>query len=328
MKALYGYFGRMYDHNASIPSHPLYQLFLLKAISRQFGIDQFDICYYDEGVYNYGDMIYNVLNKPRTEIYDALIADDGIPLEKALETDYDIVLLKYRFRNYSRLRDGSLDRLTFDKLYNRFKERCYIIDTDAEVREPYEHIITYFLTGFEYPKGTGEVLPIVPVLKEDILVNLIQKLVITPPMLMFIGNEYFKVNIQDWFKQLKANVPGLTIKVQGKWNKHEFIDDIIDRSDRKSGYDAMYASSCSIQLSKDIYRDCDFLAPRYFESYLLSTIIFGQNSFMPKFSKFKTIEELQEKIKFLSEISPADYLKYLKMEIEEFYTNVNNKLKI
>jgi hypothetical protein len=328
MKALYGYFGRMYDHKASIPSHPLYQLFLLSSIAKKFDIEKFDVCYYDNGVYDYGDTVYSVLKNTRERIYNSFIADDGIPLEEALYKDYDIVFLKYRFRNYSRLRDGSLDRLTFDKLYKRFKDKCYIIDTDAEVKEPYEHIITYFLGNFKYPVGTGEVLPIIPVLKEDILANLIAKLTTAPPMLMFIGNEYFKVNIGDYFSNLKANIPDLTVKVQGKWGKREFVDEIIDRSDRKSGYDAMYASSCSIQISKDVYRDCDFLAPRYFEAYLLSTIIFGQNSFMPKFSQFKSIEELQEKIKFLSEISPADYLKYLKMEIEEFYNNVYNKLKV
>lgn len=317
MKALFCYYGRMTDHTKDIPGHPLYMLYFLNAIAKKFNIDKFDVYYYDENLYNYTDedFKYYVCGKKRIELEHKLINKTLNTVNDVLDSEYDIVFLKYRFRNYSRLREGCLDRLHFEKIYKKCKDKCYIIDTDAMINEPYENIITLFLNSYDYE--SKNVIKMCPVLKEDF------EFINNPKLkrLTYIGNEYFKEGLIDVFNGLQ-----IPIFVQGKWNYHEKIFSIINRCDRYLGYMTLEDSLCSLQISKQVYATYDFLSPRIFESLLLGTIIFGKNSFMPKFSKFNTIEELNEKIKFLSEISYVDYTKYLKLEINELYTNIEERL--
>jgi len=325
MKALFGYFGRMFDHDVNIPSHPLYQLFLLHSLAKEYKIDKFDIHYYDT-VYDYKTPKYHVLPEIREDLYDKLVDKDNVSLEEVLDTDYDILFLKNRFRNYSRLKDGSLDTYDFEQIYNKFKDKCIIIDTDEQVKKPYEHIVTYFNGKYDYPKGTGDVTKIIPVLEEDVLacIDSYFKSKLTF-QLTYIGNEYFKEGIQDSFAELKKYYPELMIKVQGTWIKHPFIYEVISRKDRAYGYEQLASSPYTVQISKPVYLKSDFLAPRIFESLLLGTIIFSQNSFMPKFSKFTDLLELSEKMKFLDEINEDEYKKILITEVKELYKNLDNK---
>jgi len=329
MKALYCYFGRFTDHCADIPGHPLYQLFFLKSLKKKFSIDSFDVFYYDHDIYDYSVSNYSILKDYRRNIESELIRKNDISLQEVLDTKYDVVFLKYRFRNLSRLKDRCLDRYYFEMIYNNKKNVSWIIDSDDMIQEPYENIITYFWNKHSYHTETKNIKKVIPVQYDDIItaINIIKDenngfLLKDKNKLTFIGNEYFKVGLHDLFIDIHSLDEKLNIIVQGKWNKYQYISKIIPRIERKLGYLALKNSICSIQKSKESYLVDNFLSPRIFESWLLGTLIFSENSFMPKFSSFKTSIELSEKIKFLNEIDNETYSNLLFNEILEFYNNI------
>lgn len=317
---LYCYFGRFYDHSVNIPGHPLYQVFFLNSIAKKFGIDKFYVHYYPDP-YDYSGGQFEVLSDYRKMLYDKLVLKE-ISFEEALNIDVDFVFLKHRFRNYSRLRDGSLDCYYYERLLERHYDKAYVIDTDGEIVnsefKPKKILSLYFKP--EVYHFDTEVKVIVPVLKDDILnvIDVVKK----EYKLTFIGNEYFKVGIVDEFSELKKYCPDLRIVVQGKWKSENIVDQILDRTKRKDGYISLSSSICTIQISKVEYLCFDFLAPRIFEAYLMSTLCFSKNSFMPKFSQYKNVLELSEKIKFLKSLSPQEYNKILKAELDELYLNL------
>lgn len=320
-KALFCYFGRFGDHTAPIPGHPLYQIFFLNSISKKFGIDKFDIFYYDEYDYDIKDN-FVVLSEYRQKLKDALIDKDNLSFDEALNNKYDVVFLKYRFRNYSRLKEGSLDRLKFEKLADVHYNNSWIIDTDAEIKKTdyFPRILSLFLKDFDYP--SKHTTKIIPVLHTDIqeCIREIEK----KEMMMFIGNEYNKSGIHNILEL--SHKWNLKTFVQGKWKKQAYIDSILDRTDRVYGYRNLENALFTVQASKDIYQTYDFMSPRIFESYLLSTLVFGNYSFFPKFSKYSNDVVLQEKIRFLTEINSKEYFKILKLEIEELYSNLEEVL--
>jgi hypothetical protein len=137
----------------------------------------------------------------------------------------------------------------------------------------------------------------------------------------FIGNQYFKDGLEDIMHFLSEAYPKLDKHVQGKWDKSDDYT-IIDRRSKCTGYNMLADSACSLHMSKRDYYDYGFMSPRIFESLLLGTIIFARESFMPQFSRFEDGVELVEKMKFLSEITTAEYQEILLKEINELYANL------
>lgn len=323
-KGLYCMFGRIGDHNLNIPGHPLYHLYFLKSLSKKFNIDKFDIYYYDTYPFSFEDDIVTKF-VDRTYLKHQLI-DQSVSLTTALDRDYDHVFLKYRFLNKSRLLQGSLDRKKFDTLYTKHTKTnhdVWVIDTDGMIKEEYNQVLSLYANPkYKYP-GNPKVERICPVLKEDILNGLSKELV--EPNLTFIGNEYFKVGLNQMLEKIHDET-GINIITQGSWNKHNYIDHIVDRTDRVKGYRYLSNSACTLQISKLDYKNYDFLSPRIFESYILGTIIFGQNSFTPRFSSFTGAVDLCEKIKFVSDLDVNEYLNILKQEVDECYDLIDKRL--
>lgn len=315
MKALYCYFGRFGDHNLDIPGHPLYQLFLLNSLAQKFNIDKFSVYYYDKPKSFTNE--FSILRDYRKHLHSKLIEYDDISFADALTDKYDIVFLKYRFRNLSRLLAKSYDRLKFEKLFQTHGEKVYIIDTDAEVKERCPHVVSFFLKDWAYP--SNDIIKLIPVLEEDIanVVDVQDKTY----QLTFIGNEYFKVDIAQKFAELAART-NVDLVVQGKWKFHPFLKAILPRTERVAGYNNLKFSDCSVQISKKIYLDFDFMSPRIFESWLLGTLIFSQNSFMGAFSKFDGMIDLAEKIKLLKGFNINEYKFLLLNEISNAYAKM------
>ncbi|MHA1685207.1 MAG: hypothetical protein ACTSYD_02240 [Candidatus Heimdallarchaeaceae archaeon] len=267
---------------------------------------------------------FNILKSEREYLYKKFVQEDNIPLDQAVNGDYDIIFLKNRFRNYSRLREKSLDYYYFQQILSAHQQNdVYIIDTDAQIKVPHKNLITFFLDEYPYPKGTTNIYKVIPVLKDDVLSCIRENKKKT--QLTFIGNEYFKSDLKDVLISLKEYYPELKINVQGKWKPDANLN-IIDRTKRILGYRMLQSSISSIHISKDIYLKYLFLSPRIFESMILGTIIFARETFMPKFSHFESPLELSEKLKFLNEISLREYYDILKMEINELYENVEEKI--
>jgi hypothetical protein len=318
-RALYCYFGRFDDHDLDVPGHPLYQLFFIKSLARKFGIKEFDIYFYDK--YDRKLTIcHSVLKEERSLIQHRLIRKYDIGFDEAMDKDeYDIVFLKYRFLNYSRIVSGSFDKLKFDKLYEQHKSKAFIIDTDAEVKEPFDKIITLFASpDYKYADG-AYVVPILPVLKEDML-EAVETDLEKKWQLTFIGNEYFKERLPGTLKELELRID-LPIIVQGKWKQYDWLKKIIPRVNRREGYETLKQSICTVQISKPSYLKYDFMSPRIFESLLLGTIAFSENSFMSHFSRYRGIVDLCERIKLLKTLSMEQYRKIL---IDEIYLIYNS----
>jgi hypothetical protein len=324
MNALYAYFGRMGDHDLNIPSHPLYQIFFLNSISKEFGIKKFDVYYYDKYPNAFLNS-YDILDSYRGSLHKKIINHNDISLSDALSGDYDVVFLKYRFRNPSRISSGSFDRLKFDSLYEKYKDRCWIIDTDDEILESYPRILSLFHdVRFQYP-GNPKVKQLIPILSDDIFNVLVRPdILFKQYALTFIGNEYSKDDIQNQFREIHQRTQ-IPINVQGKWNKYPFIQYVIPRHMRTYGYGLWQSSACSIQISKPQYLTYDFMAPRIFESYLLSTIIFSKNSFMGPFSKYSGMIDLCERILTLKDLTSLEYHKLLESEINASYLNLKKE---
>ena len=318
MRALYCYFGRMDDHNLDIPGHPLYQTFFLKALSKKFNVDKFDIFYYNE--LNEVKNDFSILKKSRENFFNNKVRYNGMTLNKVLNNKYDIVFMKYRFRNYSRLVNHSLDAYYFDLLYRKFKDKVYIIDTDAEVRGFYDNIITFFKN--EYIYECNNIISMVPILKSDILNNTTIK-IRRNNNFMFIGNEYFKRDLPVILEQLHKLNNKMDITVQGKWKSYDYLN-VLDRTKRIEGYTLLENSIASIHYSKQVYHEYEFMSPRIFESFLLGTIIFSNDRFMPEFCRYASLIELSEKLKFLNECNSEQYYNIWRKCIDELYNNIGD----
>lgn len=322
-RGLYCYMGRLDDHFYNQPGHPLFQLYYMNALKEEFGVDKFDVYYYDKHSYaGRYENFFRVNTIQRWDLFKSLVNDDDLSLLEVIRnlSSYDYVFLKYRFLNFSRLNERSLDRLKFEELYNRCEHKSYIIDTDAEIKESYENIISLFLSGYPYP-GKPVVRVVVPVLKKDMdLRNSIKR---KSDILTFIGNEYFKGDISGLLEQIHLKCK-IGIVVSGKW-KENYFSNIIPRTERLEGYRSLAQSLCTVQKSKEVYDSYDFMSPRIFESFLLGTICFGKSSFLPKFCRYQTNLELIEKIKYLKQINGlVEYTKLLDSCIDEMYLNLSS----
>lgn len=305
-KVLFCYFGRFFDHTADIPGHPLYTLFYLKSIAKYYNIEKFDVLYYDTmfPVYTYGESVFSVLQDKRIQLYSSLINKDNVTLQEALDTEYSMVFLKHRFRNYSRLADGCYDRFVYDKLYDKFKSKSILIDTDAELTsdEIIQHyndtknmtISLFSSNKYALRKYTTR---IIPVQRDDISVN---EALLKTDKLTFIGNMYGKKDLYPMLFDTYNNYKQLDIVLHGKWNTDTWYK-VIKRQQRILGYNSLMMSIATINMSKEIYHTYDFMSPRIFEAMLLNTICFSTNSFVPKFYHPTDGIALSEKLKFLYE---------------------------
>jgi hypothetical protein len=328
---LYCYFGRFGDHTAPIPGHPLYQIFFLNALAKKYEIDKFDIFYYDSeypSIPNLNDR-FEILPDIRNALRGRLVGKDGVSLAEALSNSYDKVFTKYRFRNYSRLSEGSLDRYKFEKIIEKHKDKCIVVDTDAEIKEEYPRILSLFADSEYKYLGIPQVDRVIPVLRADVhrAVKCWESIPNKWSCLTFIGNGYNKDGLLSVLKRAQKDA-GVSIVIHGKHKDPPLNFKVISRTERVRGYRCLAESLLTVQLSKPVYEKYNFMSPRIFESYLLGTLCFSQNSFMGGFSRFNGAIDLIEKIKFLKTVSHEDYFKILTEEIDKTYDNLEYKLGV
>jgi len=326
MKALYGYFGEITEHNLKYPGHPLYQLNLLSSLSNYFGIDKFDILHYTDDEDRNGISIHADL---RSSLLESLVGDRYRGVLPS-ELDYDIVILKHRFRNLSRLHDT---RLSDVSIYEEMLDVCrhngiptYVIDSDFSIhpsfwrRFPHVKILSFADNLDIYPRDV-DVTKLSPT--SDVLLRMIPTEATNRPHDCFVydGNPYFKDSmlIESMEVLLRSDSMIEEGLILGKgWKEYPiYVSRPVEHFGRDRRIEfykkALMRGACTVNITKKAYEENRFVSPRIVEAFILGVfpLVPSGYTFMPEDLRFSSISELREKAFFFCETyNPNLLLKY------------------
>lgn len=335
---LYAYWGAVGDHNLNIPGHPLYQLYAIESIAKALDVQK--VYFYSllhpklEASVDKAEFYINC--DVRKEICQNLNIEI-VSLKKALELSktVDEVVLKARFRNKSRLQEGSYDALKFETLLNEAKNNnVYVLDSDGELPETFFDqnqnikLLTYFQDTSFYSNCNicrENIYTILPALASR-FADEIKPLELNSADVFFIGNEGLKSPELSGILQNLAQ-DGLDIRVQGKWTpKYDFK--IYSRTERKDAYLEFPKALSTLQISKQKYAEYSFLSPRVYEALVCGVVPFIDSKYKygTDFCKISGYIDLREKLKSLREGYSRDY-KLVFDEIKNNLQQVENDIR-
>lgn len=322
---LYCYWGNIGDHNLNIPGHPLYQVYFLESLKETF---QTNKIYFYSFLKNYDEQLkFFILSKEREEIFNSLNIE-VVDLKKAIELakSVDVVCLKARFRNKSRLEEKSYDALKFEKILESASKnkntKPYVIDSDGELNSKFFNdydcrILTYFNNHefyTQYDKSL-EIQTVIPILSKNFKLSSKDRKIESD--LVFIGNEGLKSSkLSGWLQRLSEE--NFNVVVNGKWKSNAYTFKIYDRLHREQAYQELMKTLSVLQVSKEKYATYDFLSPRVYESLICGVVPFIDigYTYSTKFTCVESYVDLREKLKCLREGYERDYDSILSQQID------------
>lgn len=352
--ALYAYFGELGIFFDDIPGHTFYQIGLLDSISHNLGIDQFDFYnYLDEEAFDPN------LPRPQfpdglgsavfTKYSDRLIDNYRIQYLKVLENikekKYSHVILKARFRNLSTLAKKINDTHRFEQIILAALDAGYdpsniiILDTDLSLSDNFlnfvnEHKIKILTPSISISAiGTNFIYDCLQWHKDNI------SSLSRNSNLFYYGNldtSNYKPGhtknkiiheIIDTISGVKTLYgQGFNLKIAAKETPllGELIDtkknvSLISRKERFEIWQAMETSLLSINVSKDKYIMAKFTPARVYESVALGIIPVSYKASTHPAMAFNDVDQFFEICKFLSEVSPTEYLDILEKVSSTLY---------
>ena len=340
-RVLYAYFGNLGIFNEDIPGHSFYQIGLLDAIREREGDD----CKFD---------FYSYL--PTPEKQDTLFPNDDIGrlnekfflemiadyrpvystiIENIRQGRYSAIYLKARFRNLSTLAKGFNDAYQFESFIKEAAGvpglKIYVLDTDLSLSEEFldaasEYGVTRLIPSIDMPGIGANFLKSVMEIHKTGLTK-------TRNQVMYYGNLDFKNYkagheknpiVFDLINKLsthhKFNKDGFSVIHAGKPTESITVSQSIHRMDRGEIWQEFGSSIASINISKDLYLDKNFLPARVYEAIMFGTVTvsFVDRTIHPAFG-FTTVDQAIEQLTYLSEITAADYLTILESQAESLY---------
>lgn len=319
MKALYGYFGNITEHNLDIPGHPLYQLNLLDSLKNTFKVDEFTIAYYYD--YKQPEAV-QVLPEVRQELFNSLNLRFG---NEQYLSEFDLILLKHRFRNASRLRDTNLtDVAAYERclrIAHELKIPVYVIDTDASITESFYRrfsdikILSYFNESI-YPRNISytKISPTSEILFK--FANVVQTST-KQDCFVYDGNNYFKdlrlINLLNtavadpFFKEILIHGKGWPIKAFPRTERVQFYKEVLEKG------------KVTVNLTKPLYEKNCFVSPRIIEALMLGVIPIVPEGYicLPEEVRFASIDEAFQKMLYFSE----NYSKELVLDCVKYLLN-------
>jgi hypothetical protein len=342
--ALYAYFGELGIFPDDIPGHSIYQLGLINALAETYELNSFDF-------YNYLDVdkgsslpIYpeGLLGNVFQEFHDHYIAEYRPSFQTVLDNisskSYSKLFLKARFRNLATITKKLKDAVRFEQLLSHALNVGYdpkdiiILDTDLSLSEEFKLHITNLGIQIVIPSisipGIGQGF-----LKSCMAIH--EKIAeaegITEKSIIYYGNLSFdnykkghekneivfeiidQINHQRMFNGTHfagyiaaKETPQLRVLIDNM----EHVQ-LIPRTDRLAIWNQMKRSLVSLNVSKDLYLENDFIPARVYESVILGVIPVSYMKSAYKALSFDSVEDFFEICKFLAECSPADYYKIL-----------------
>lgn len=346
MKALYAYFGELGIFQANIPGHSFYQLGLIDSLSEKYDIEKFDFYnYLDDHDSNDGFIIHapafadGILGGIFMKFANQLISEYRVGLQDVLlrigAKEYSKIFLKARFRNLATLEKKMKDAVRFETiitvaLNSGYKpEDIIILDTDLSLSPQFLNYI--------HKLGIQIVIPSVdiPGIGQkflDVCMELHSKVDWKRPNhIMFYGNLSFENYKQGHEKnpiineiiekvgQVKMfDQSEFTMTVAAKetskltdWIESLRCVEFIPRTNRDAIWTMMKSSIVSVNVSKDLYLEKNFIPARVYESIIAGVIPVAYRSGFHPAMEFETVDEFFEICKFLAECSPEDYFKIL-----------------
>lgn len=333
---LYCYWGAVGDHGVDAPGHPLYQLHSLEYLAKAFSLQKIYFCslFKTKVESSISDVQFYIQDVSRRKILNDLQVEI-VSLGQAMKlmNSVDEVFLKARFRNKSRLQEGSFDALKFESLLEHSPEnRTHIIDSDGELPVNFfestsADLLTFFLDHSFYSKyspAPSKITTIAPALVESFAMSL-PEVSSRKYDVFFIGNEGLKQpTLSSWLNQLSHD--GLRVGVQGKWSpKYDF--DVFSRTQRQDAYLQFDAALSTLQVSKAQYREFTFLSPRLYEAGICGIVPFIESGYSCS-SPFCTVSsyiDLREKVKCLRDGYSRDY-KLIREEQYSILSGIQSQL--
>jgi hypothetical protein len=336
-KALYGYFGNIVEHDDPFPGHPLYQLNFIDSLSKAFGVDKFDILFYNVPSVAPLKIFHNEIRRSIiTSKIETCYAPNGRELNLPDFSKYDVIFLKHRFENASRLNDmKGLDVETYERAIEKAldaNKQIYLIDSDAELMSDPKfwlgktvsniHVLTFFNKNQSYPVEALKISP-----TSSILLEQVNNLSVKEPTVTFAydGNNYLKApSLLEYLLEIKRRNYFTNILVLGKnWDKYPF--GVFDRDSRIQFYKSRLAySRASLNITKPKYQDDEFASPRIVESFMLGEYIYAPSaySYMPTALKFDDFIEFYHKLIFGVQTYSLSTLFYL---VGEYLANLKKE---
>lgn len=338
-KALYCYFGELGFFDNNIPGHSFYQIGLLDSLFEKYSV-VFDF-------YNYLDTNVAEPNRPKysEDAIGKAISNHADSLIKSYRISYSDVIkninnrvysklfLKARFRNLSTLEQKLKDATRFETIIQHALSCKYdpadiiVIDTDLSLSEEMIATLNNLKIQIEIPSIT---IPGISQHFLNVCMEVHEKQISSvkkPSTLIYHGNldsnnykyGHYKnqiifeivesVNHEFMFDKttfdlvLAAKVTDVTLKLVEKMPRVI----LVPRQNRELIWSALSGSLASINVSKDLYLEKNFIPARVYEAIMAGTIPVSYKKSKVKAMSFDTTDDFFEICKFLKECSPADY---------------------
>ena len=345
--ALYAYFGEIGIFNDDIPGHSIYQLGLMDSISENYDVDTFDFYNYLDDTTDRTTMLRPIypdglLGNIFTAFSDRMIEDYRPDFDTVMsrinKKAYTKLFLKARFRNLATLAKKMSDAYRFETLIqyalsSGYKpEDIHVIDTDLSMAESFTKRLTEIGVRIVVPSIS------IPAIGQRFLAACMQlhrevSQVGAPRNkdIFYYGNLDFdnyktghgknsivmdvieSANHEFMFDQsiFKMVVSAKDTPKIGTWLSKLPRVEFIPRTNRCEIWQTFKGSLVSLNVSKDLYLDKEFIPARVYESIIMGVIpVSYKSSFHPAMS-FETPHQFFEICKFLTECSAEDYYKIL-----------------
>lgn len=337
--ALYAYFGEIGIFNDNIPGHSFYQIGLLDSISSCFGIDNFDFYNYldikesNENVKFPNDEIGKVCSKYANLLISEYRISNKKVLDNIKDKKYSKIFLKARFRNLSTLTKKLKDTKRFEIIINTALSNGYdpfniiIIDTDLSLNSTFIEFLNILRVKIIRPSidipgiGSRILTDCLRIHKNNINKN---------NNIVYYGNLDFSNYKEGHSKNqiifdILTSISKYPIFGRSSFNgiiaakdSNSVIDfansnnlQLIPRSQRQDIWNSMKNSLLSINVSKDLYLEKNFIPARIYESIMLGVIPVSYKVGQLEAMSFNTVEDFYEIAIFLSECTPTDYYNIL-----------------
>jgi len=318
-RALYGYFGEIVEHNENLPGHPLYQLNFLDSLSNAFNIDTFDILHYTHKAFSKIEIQPYYRTQQRFHLLGREYYPEGRNVPK-IPLSYDLVILKHRFHNRSRIEDQKgLDCEIYEQVLQQSLEAnipVYIVDSDDELckesdffdRFSKQMTVLTFACNKVYPDGVKalKISPTSDILIKQVATCLEKKY--EGRTFSFDGNNYLKgLSLTEYLEKLGAKNFFTHISVFGKgWYDLASVPEAVQfpRSSRSSFYyEREHTSMVTLNITKSKYEEQAFVSPRIIEGFMFGEYPFCPSGyhFMPDALKFQDFIEFYHKAVFYSQ---------------------------
>lgn len=344
MKALYAYFGEFGFFDTDIPGHSFYQIGLLSALSEKYNVEKFDVFNYIDNTDTpivarptYSD---DKIGQLMTDYTDRLVDKyriSSVEILNNLESkEYDFLFLKARFRNLSTLSKKLKDAVLFETLIKRAiesgfnRQNIIVLDTDLSMSQPFMDRLTELGVTVAIPSitfsGIGKqfLTDCLAIHRETLPFRCMDRIV-------YHGNLDFSnykeghsknpiiddiirtVDHVEAFDGTKFQLLVFAKDSQAVKDKISLANRValIPRYDRPSIWHALSTSLLSLNISKDLYLERNFIPARVYEAVIAGIIPVSYRSGQHPAMTFSTVDEFYEICKFLTECSPSDYYKIL-----------------